>query len=102
LFAMSAACVRVEMIRADEPDGADAAAQLADSFCRQARLRVEALFERLWTNSDEADRALSRSVLAGEQEWLEQGVLDPSLPGPWIAAAEPGPAQRHTVRRIVG
>jgi alkylation response protein AidB-like acyl-CoA dehydrogenase len=95
LYAMSAACVRAELIRSDEPDHAESAMQLADTFCQQARLRVDALFDRLWSNSDESDQALAKGVLAGEFTWLEDGVLDPSLPGPWIGDATHGPASRE-------
>jgi alkylation response protein AidB-like acyl-CoA dehydrogenase len=87
LYAMSAACVRAEMIRTDNPAHADSAHQLADTFCRQARARVDTLFDELWTNTDEADLALAASVLAGDHVWLEEGVIDPSIPGEWIAAA---------------
>jgi hypothetical protein len=99
LYAMSAACVRADMIRTDEPAQAAAAAQLADTFCRQARLRVDALFDQLWSNTDEADLALSNAVFAGEHEWLEAGILDPSLPGGWIADATPGPSAKADVHR---
>ena len=34
--------------------------QLADAFCGQARLRVEVLFDELWTNTDDADRGWPR------------------------------------------
>ncbi|MGH8961434.1 MAG: acyl-CoA dehydrogenase family protein [Jatrophihabitantaceae bacterium] len=101
LFAMSAACSRAQMIRADDPGHGDGAAQLADAFCRQARLRADALFRALWTNSDDTDRTLSAAVLSGEQRWLEDGVLDPSLPGRWIAAAEPGPSAHENLHRTV-
>ncbi|HZC70722.1 MAG TPA: acyl-CoA dehydrogenase family protein [Jatrophihabitans sp.] len=99
LYAMSAACVRAAMIREDDPEHAEGATLLADAFCQQARLRAEALFDRLWENSDEVDRTVTKSVLGGEQLWLEEGVLDPSLVGPWIAAAEPGPSARENVHR---
>ncbi len=101
LYAMSAACTRAQMISEDNPEQGEAAVQLADAFCRQARLRAGALFDRLWSNTDESDRTLSAAVLAGDHRWLEQGVLDPSLPGPWIAAAEPGPSEREDVHRTV-
>jgi hypothetical protein len=66
-----------------------AGAQLADVFCRQARLRVERLFDALWQNTDAADERLAKAVLAGRHTWLEAGVLDQSEgTGPWIA--EPG------------
>src|SRR5579875_332462 len=99
LFAMSAAVVRAEMIRADDPAHGDGAVQLADAFCQQARLRVAALFDRLWTNADETDRALAQAVRDGSLDWLEAGVLDPSVPGAWIAAAEPGPSTEENVHR---
>lgn len=101
LFAMSATCVRAEMIRSDTPEHADSATGLADAFCRQARLRADALFEQLWTNSDDTDRALSTAVLSGEYRWLEDGVLDPSVPGQWIAAADPGPSTHENLHRRV-
>jgi hypothetical protein len=41
-------------------------------------------------------------VLAGRYTWLEEGVLDPSIPGPWIAAAEPGPSKAANVHRHIG
>jgi hypothetical protein len=40
-------------------------------------------------------------VLEGEFTWLEEGVLDPSIPGPWIAEAEPGPSERDDVHRPI-
>jgi hypothetical protein len=99
LFAMSASCVRAEMIRADEPEHAASAVQLADAFCRQARVRIDSLFDELWTNTDESDRALARGVLAGDYPLLEAGILDPSLPGAWIAAADPGPSDKQNMHR---
>jgi alkylation response protein AidB-like acyl-CoA dehydrogenase len=93
LFAMAASCVRAEMLRADGPDG-ERAAQLADVFCRQARLRVDRLFDALWSNTDSVDEKLAKAVLAGEHTWFEADVLDPSEgTGPWIAepTGEPAP-----------
>ncbi|MFD7135967.1 acyl-CoA dehydrogenase family protein [Streptomyces sp. NPDC059894] len=100
LFAMSAACVRAEMLRSRGEHGREAY-QLADAFCRQARLRVDALFTRLWANSDDLDRKVVKGVLAGTYEWLEHGVVDPSGDGPWIADATPGPSARENVHRPI-
>ncbi|MCO4699386.1 acyl-CoA dehydrogenase family protein [Streptomyces sp. RO-S4] len=100
LFAMSAACVRAEMLRSRGDHGREAY-QLADAFCRQARLRVEELFGRLWSNTDDLDRKVVKNVLAGTYEWLEDGVVDPSGDGPWIADATPGPPTRDNVRRPI-
>ncbi|MFD8978731.1 acyl-CoA dehydrogenase family protein [Streptomyces sp. NPDC059564] len=98
LFAMSAACVRAEHLRATGDHGREAY-QLADAFCRQSRLRVEELFGRLWSNTDDLDRKVVEGVLGGAYTWLEEGVLDPSGDGPWIADAAPGPSTHENVHR---
>ncbi|GAA3376303.1 acyl-CoA dehydrogenase family protein [Streptomyces sannanensis] len=100
LFAMSAACVRAELLRTTEEHGREAY-QLADVFCRQARIRVEELFDRLWTNTDDLDRKVVGGVLNGSYTWLERGVIDPSGDGPWIADATPGPAKHDNVHRPI-
>jgi len=105
LFAMSAACVRAERLRRDDTDASGegrAAHQLADAFCRQSRLRVEELFGRLWSNTDDLDRKVVRGVLSGTYAWLEEGVLDASSEGPWIAEVVHGPAQKLDVHRTIG
>ncbi|WP_326652945.1 MULTISPECIES: acyl-CoA dehydrogenase family protein [unclassified Streptomyces] len=100
LFAMSAACVRAELLRTSEGYGREAY-QLADAFCRQSRIRVEELFTRLWSNTDDLDRKVVEGVLSGTYTWLEQGIIDPSGDGPWIADATPGPAERDNVHRPI-
>ncbi|WP_326798826.1 acyl-CoA dehydrogenase family protein [Streptomyces sp. NBC_01808] len=104
LFAMSAACVRAEMLRAAPGRGGHGkeAYELADAFCRQARIRVEELFGRLWTNTDDLDRRVVRQVLDDAYTWLEEGIVDPSGDGPWIAEAEPGPAKKPNLHRPIG
>ena len=100
LFAMTASCSRAEMIRADDPTRGEAAYSLADTFCAQARTRIEQLFGLLWDNADDLDRRLARQVLAGDLSWLEDGVVDGSEgTGPWIATWEPGPSLRADVSR---
>jgi hypothetical protein len=107
LFAMSACCVRAAMPpRPADTGNADAeipaaAHEVADAFCRQARLRVEKLFQGLWSNTDELDRKLAVRVLTGRYRWMEEGVLDPSIEGPWIAEAAPGPSTAENVRRPI-
>ncbi|MFH8682430.1 acyl-CoA dehydrogenase family protein [Streptomyces lydicus] len=100
LFAMSAACVRAEYLQETGDHGREAQ-QLADVFCRQARIRVEELFGRLWTNTDELDRKVVSGVLDGSYTWLEEGIVDPSGEGPWIADATPGPSGADNVRRPI-
>ena len=110
LFAMSAVCVRAH--DDPEPGGEDprstgaggrdgTAAELAAAFCVQARSRAEELVPASsgttptrTTNGSPAVRAPS-----GRYSWLEAGIIDPSVPGPWVAAAEPGPSTMESVAR---
>ncbi|HEY6797551.1 MAG TPA: acyl-CoA dehydrogenase family protein [Kineosporiaceae bacterium] len=98
LFAMSAAVVRAQLL-VDEGARGREAVQLADAFCRQARLRIDRLFDALWDNTDDVDGRLARAVLADRYLWLEDGILDPAPDGPWIAQDTPGPSQRQNVAR---
>ncbi len=100
LFAMAASCSRAEALLRSNPEHGAAAFELADAYCEQARLRVEASFEQLWKNTDDADHAVSRKVLAGDYAWLEAGILDSSEgTGPWIADAAPGPSAKENLHR---
>ncbi|WP_236788848.1 acyl-CoA dehydrogenase family protein [Amycolatopsis sp. GM8] len=98
LFAMAATCVRARM------QDTDSARELADVFCRQSRLRVEALFDALWDNTDDEAQELAANVLNGRYEWLEEGVLDPSEgTGPWISEWRTGESAEKSVhRRVTG
>ncbi len=103
LFAMSACCVRAERQRADGHPGSDGAFELADTFCNQARVRVDALFDGLWANTDDADVALTHGVLEGRYTWLENGVLDQSEgTGPWISEWTSGPSSDENLARRFG
>lgn len=94
LFAMTAACVRAQRDRAD-----GTAVELADAFCQQARVRAEQLFDGLWHNSDDSDWTLARGVLEGRYMWLEEGIIDPSIEGPWIA--QDGGAANENLHRVI-
>ena len=99
LYAMAAACSRAQLLKQNgQRDGY----VLADLFCQQARVRVDALLEALWHNSDDADRAVSGRVLNGDFAWLEAGVIDASEgTGPWIVEAHPGPSSAPNQARRV-
>jgi Acyl-CoA dehydrogenase, C-terminal domain len=100
LFAMAAACSRAEMLRVDDPARGASAYELADAFCAQSRVRVDALFERLWHNTDALDGTIASAVLRGDYTWLEAGVLDQSEgTGPWISAWTSGESQHANVAR---
>ena len=100
LFAMSAVCVRAQAQRAAGAAEGEQAYELADAFCQQATLRVEALFHALWANTDGTDVRLANDVLEGRYTWLEQGIIDQSEgTGPWIAHWEPGPSTEPNLAR---
>ncbi|MEV6813730.1 acyl-CoA dehydrogenase family protein [Micromonospora sp. NPDC051296] len=97
LFAMSAVCVRASAQRPERPENVE----LADLFCRQARVRVDALFTALWENTDSVDVAAAKRILAGRYAAVEDGVITPPDDLPWVAPWTPGPstvtddARRH-------
>ncbi len=97
LFAMSAACVRARA-EAGGPDSA-AGQELADLFCRQARLRAEALFDALWDNTDALDVRAARRVVDGRYAFVEEGILPLPEEGAWVAEWRPGPSTVEDVRR---
>lgn len=97
LFAISAACVRARSERTERPEGVE----LADLFCRQARLRAERLFAGLWDNTDEVDARAAQRVLAGRYDFVENGVVVPVDDRPWVATWRPGPSAVPDVRRRI-
>ncbi|OBH34315.1 acyl-CoA dehydrogenase [Mycobacterium intracellulare] len=100
LFAMSAACVHAESQRAADPVVGQQAYELAEAFCAQATLRVEALFRGLWDNTDASDVQLTRNLLQGRYGWLEAGIIDQSEgTGPWIAHWEEGASTETNLAR---
>lgn len=100
LFAMSAACVHAESQRAADPVVGQQAYELAEAFCAQATLRVEALFRGLWDNTDASDVQLTRNLLQGRYGWLEAGIIDQSEgTGPWIAHWEEGESTEANLAR---
>ncbi len=92
LFAMSAACVRAEMLA---KKGQPEAIALADTFCREARLRVEDHFRNLYGPNDANLYKLAMSVLKGEHAWLEHGIAaygtDMGLPRPAASGSSATP-----------
>jgi alkylation response protein AidB-like acyl-CoA dehydrogenase len=103
LFAMSAVCVRAQLdATQDASERGKTGFELADAFCGQARQRCEELFGELWKNTDTADAALARRVMSGRYTWLEQGIIDPSTPGPWVAETVAGPSKHENVHRHIG
>jgi alkylation response protein AidB-like acyl-CoA dehydrogenase len=82
LFAMSAAITRAKMLA---KEGNKEAIELADYFCREARVRIERSFDELYGPDDDAMRRVAKHVLSGEHTWIERGIV-----GLMPAAATPG------------
>jgi len=82
LFAMSAAVARAAALRRAGGASAERAVELADLFCRNARRRIGERFAALGDNDDALKRAVSNRVLAGEESWLEEGLLPVSYAAP--------------------
>jgi alkylation response protein AidB-like acyl-CoA dehydrogenase len=72
LFAMTAACVRARMLA---QEGNREATELADLFCREARLRIKTNFARFYGKNDGAIYRVAQHVLAGQHAWLEEGMV---------------------------
>ena len=88
LFAIAASCVRAQ---SEVKRGNNGAVALADVFCREARLRIDDLFDNLFGPTDDSVYRLSQQVLKGEYAWLESGVIgmaDYEAVERWEAAVE--------------
>jgi len=62
-------------MRGEDHAQAKQAERLADLLCRRSRRRVKASFKALWSNDDRVKYVVSKTVLSGEQMWLEQGLV---------------------------
>jgi hypothetical protein len=75
LLAITATCSRAQMLRTskspEERAQAGTAAQLADTFCRIARRRIEQRFDDVFDNDDVVVYKTAQRVMADEMRWLE-------------------------------
>jgi alkylation response protein AidB-like acyl-CoA dehydrogenase len=98
LFAMTASCVRAQMLARQ---GNHEATELADLFCREARQRIETNFSRFYGDNDSAIYKVSQHVLAGQHEWLEDGIVGIMEERPTTSGSEGGRATQE-LRRAEG
>jgi alkylation response protein AidB-like acyl-CoA dehydrogenase len=77
LFAMSAAISYATMLA---KRGQKNAVDLADVFCREARMRIEANFSNLFTDHDAAAYRLVSNLLKGEYDWFKGQMVEPVVP----------------------
>ena len=92
LFAMVATCTRA--LRDTKAGiGGGSAMELADTFCRAARRRIEQSFAGIDSNDDVANFQTARGVLSERYAWLESGVV-PAIAPQGAAKASPGAAAK--------
>jgi alkylation response protein AidB-like acyl-CoA dehydrogenase len=81
LTAMAATCAHARRLIAQGEGGvdttSDGAEKLASVFCDGAAERIDGMFRAIRRSDTRAVNTLSRSVMAGEHEWLERGVIAP-------------------------
>jgi alkylation response protein AidB-like acyl-CoA dehydrogenase len=73
LFALASSCARAQALETTE------ARDLADYFCRMARLEIEDLFQHVHRNRDADGYRLAQQVMAGKFDWLEEGILHQAI-----------------------
>jgi len=79
LFAMAASISYATMLAKKggaQKNGAD----LADVFCREARMRIETNFRQLFDNHDEESYRLVSKLLKGEYDWFKGRLVEPVMP----------------------
>jgi alkylation response protein AidB-like acyl-CoA dehydrogenase len=77
LFAMSASISYAAMLA---KQGHENAMDLADVFCREARMRIETNFRYLFDNHDEQSYKLVSHLLKDEFEWFKGPMVEPVMP----------------------
>ena len=50
--------------------------ELTELFCANSRMKIERLFEDLWTNNDAIKNKVAGQVLKYEHKWMEEGIID--------------------------
>jgi alkylation response protein AidB-like acyl-CoA dehydrogenase len=79
LFAMAASISYATMLAKKGGDSKNAA-DLADVFCREARMRIETNFRYLFTDHDDAAYKVVTKLLKGDYQWFEGDLVEPVMP----------------------
>jgi alkylation response protein AidB-like acyl-CoA dehydrogenase len=77
LFAMAASISYAAMLA---KKGQKNATDLADVFCREARMRIDANFQNLFTDHDDAAYKLVMGILKGQYDWFKGDLVEPVMP----------------------
>ncbi len=72
LFVISAVCSYAQSLAKET---GNTSIELADLYCRQARVRIAQNFQGLRGNEDKAASKLARRLLSGEYEWMEKEII---------------------------
>ena len=79
LFAMSAAVSYATMLA---KQGHENAVDLADVFCKEARMRIDFNFDHMFDNHDEESYRLVMKLLKDEYQWFRGPMVEPVMPTP--------------------
>src|SRR5438552_5451862 len=79
LFAMSAAVSYATMLA---KQGHENAVDLADVFCKEARMRIDFNFDHMFDNHDEESYRLVGKLLKNEYDWFRGPMVEPVMPTP--------------------
>jgi len=74
LFAMAATCSRATYL-VDQNPSDRGPLELADLFCKEARLRILREFRSQRQNDDKMIYKIGRNMLEGKYQWLETGIV---------------------------
>ena len=96
LFAMTAACTRAQRLA---KQGQTNALELADVFCREARVRIDQYLRQMFGPNDTAVYRTALGVLGAEFSWLEQGIVDTLWSAPTPPVANAAPSSNGTQKR---
>jgi len=76
LFAIATVCSYAATLSKQKDDPACASSvELADLFCRQARVRIANNFREVYRNQDKLIKVIAKKVLTGGYEWLENEII---------------------------
>lgn len=81
LFAMAASISYATMLAKKGGDQKNAV-DLADVFCREARMRIETNFQHLFSNHDDESYRLVSKLLKGDYDWFRGQMVEPVMPTP--------------------
>jgi hypothetical protein len=74
LFAMSCVCSYADsLLKKGEKE--ENCVDLADLYCRQARVRIKRRFKDVTNNYDKLSGKVAKKILAEEFDWLEDNII---------------------------